>query len=112
MLHDLPGGVRMGWASMETRLVIARLPRVRDRIQSFSAVIGLGDKTSHRIQWSYDVDRGDLLTTFEVINLAFDINTRSSMTIPAHIYAAEDSAFHKDLAPTTTVARPLMRCWM
>ena len=103
MLHELPGGVRMGWASMETRMVIRRLPRVGDRIQSFSAVIGLHDKTSHRIQWAYDIERGDLLTTFEVVNLAFDVTARASMSIPSHIRDAEQAVLHNDIAPRPSI---------
>ncbi len=99
MVHEGPGGIRMGWASMETRLRIARLPRAGDRIQSFSAVIGLRDKTSHRILWAYDVERGDLLITFEIVNLAFDIGARSAMSIPPHIRKYEESATQIDLAP-------------
>lgn len=104
MLYDGPNGERMGWASMETRMAIARLPRLGDRIQSFSAVIALHDKTSHRIQWAYDIDRGDLLTTFEVVNLAFDISARSPMSIPATIRDAELSVLHADLAPRVPAA--------
>ncbi len=100
MVHEGPGGIRMGWASMETRLRVARLPRAGDRIQSFSAVIGLRDKTSHRILWAYDVDRGDLLITFEIVNLAFDIGARTSMSIPPHIREFELAATHEDLAPS------------
>jgi acyl-CoA thioesterase FadM len=99
LLQEGPNGERMGWASMETRMVIRRLPRRGDRIQSFSAVIGLRDKTSHRIQWAYDVDREDLLVTFEVVNLAFDTNARRPMSIPDRIRAAEQTALHADLAP-------------
>jgi len=99
MIHDGPDGIRMGWASMETRLRVARLPRAGDRIQSFSAVIALRDKTSHRILWAYDVDRGDLLITFEIVNLAFDIGARAAMSIPPHIRAFEQAATHEDLAP-------------
>jgi len=100
MVHVGPGGIRMGWASMETRLRVARLPRAGDRIQSFSAVIGLRDKTSHRILWAYDVDRGDLLITFEIVNLAFDIEARAAMSIPPNIREFEQAATHDDLAPT------------
>lgn len=99
MVHEGPDGLRMGWASMETRMAIARLPRLGDRIQSFSAVIALADKTSHRIQWAYDVERHELLTTFEVVNLAFDIGARGPMSIPTHIREAETSVLHTDLAP-------------
>ena len=99
MLHELPGGVTMGWASMETRMVIARLPRLGDRVQSFSAAIALHDKVTHRVQWVYDLDRGDLLTTFEIVNLAFDIKARAAISIPANIRSAERALVHEDLAP-------------
>ncbi len=99
MLHVTPDGRRMGWASMETRLAMRRLPRVGDRIQSFSAVLALADKTSHRILWAYDVDREDLLVSFEIVNLAFDIAARAPMSIPDNIRAAETTMLHRDLAP-------------
>ena len=99
MLHEGPNGERMGWASMETRIVIRRLPRLGDRIQSFSAVIGLGDKVMHNIMWAFDVDREELLSTFEVVNLAFDTGARRPMQIPDHIRAAQAAQLHPDLAP-------------
>ena len=98
-LHEGPDGERMGWASMETRMCIRRLPNLGDRIQSFSAVLALADKTSHRIQWAYDVERADLLTTFEVVNLAFDITARRPMSIPARQRAAEAAVLRPDLRP-------------
>jgi len=93
----------MGWASMETRMGIARLPRLGDRIQSFSAVLTVADKVLHNIMWAYDVDRGDLLVTFEVVNLAFDIAARRPMTIPDHIRADEERLVQADLAPRVPV---------
>ena len=99
MLHEGPNGERMGWASMETRIVTRRLPRLGDRIQSFSAVIGLADKVMHNIMWAYDVDRAELLVTFEVVNLAFDIGARRPMQIPDHIRAIQAAQIHADLAP-------------
>jgi acyl-CoA thioesterase FadM len=99
LLHEGPNGERMGWASMETRMRIQRLPRVGDQIQSFSAVIGLADKVMHNIMWAFDVDREELLTTFEVVNLAFDIGGRRPMQIPARIRAAEATLLNPDLAP-------------
>jgi acyl-CoA thioesterase FadM len=99
MLHTTDDGRRMGWASMETRLAIRRLPRAGERIQSFSAVLALADKTSHRILWAYDADREDLLVSFEIVNLAFDIAARAPMSIPDHIRAAETRVLHPELAP-------------
>jgi len=104
MLHVTDDGRRMGWASMETRLAMRRLPRVGDRIQSFSAVLALADKTSHRILWAYDVEREDLLVSFEIVNLAFDIAARAPMSIPDNIRAAETSMLHTDLAPQASSA--------
>ncbi len=99
LLHEGPNGERMGWASMETRMRIRRLPRVGDHIQSFSAVIGLADKVMHNIMWAYDVDREELLTTFEVVNLAFDIAARRPMQIPEGLRTAEAALLNHDLAP-------------
>jgi acyl-CoA thioesterase FadM len=99
LLHDGPNGEKMGWASMETRMAIRRLPRVGDRLESFSAVVGLRDKTSHRILWAYDADAGDLLMSFEIVNLAFDTVHRAPMSIPEEIRAVELSDLHEDLNP-------------
>lgn len=103
-LHDGPNGERMGWASMETRMASMRLPRLGDRIQSFGALIEMRDKTTHRIQWAYDLDRGDLLTSFETVSLAFDTVGRRAMSIPQHIRDGELSTLQPDLAPTTAAA--------
>lgn len=99
LLHEGPNGERMGWASMETRMAIRRLPRLGDRIQSFSAMIALADKVMHNIMWAYDVDSEELLTTFEVVNLAFDLGGRRPMQIPDHIRAAQAQLLQPDLAP-------------
>lgn len=99
MLHTTDDGRRMGWASMETRLAIRRLPRAGDRIQSFSAVLAMADKTSHRILWAYDVDREDLLVSFEIVNLAFDVAARAPMSIPQRFRDMERTVLHPELAP-------------
>lgn len=99
LLHDGPNGERMGWASMETRMVVNRLPHLGERIQSFSAVTVLADKVMQNIMWAYAVDSGELLTTFEVVNLAFDVNHRRPMPIPDRIRAYERRILHPELAP-------------
>jgi acyl-CoA thioesterase FadM len=99
LLHDGPNGEKMGWASMETRMAIRRLPHAGDRVESFSAVVGLRDKTSHRILWAFDPDAGDLLMSFEIVNLAFDTVQRAPMSIPDEIRTVEEADLHADLAP-------------
>lgn len=86
-LHDGPNGEVIGFASMETRLSIVRLPRLGDRIQSFAATRDVADKTMHQVMWVYDLDRGDVLTTFEVVNLAFDTVGRRAVSIPDDLRA-------------------------
>ncbi|MDE0804646.1 MAG: thioesterase family protein [Acidimicrobiales bacterium] len=98
-LHDGPNGEKMGWAAMETRMLTLRLPKVGDRIESFGALIGMADKTTHRVHWTFDVERGDLLTSFETVSLAFDTIGRRPMSIPQWIRDGEAASLHPDLAP-------------
>lgn len=98
-LDEGADGTLMGWASMETRIQVARLPRAGDRIQSFGACVAVHDKVTHRVHWAYDVDRGDLLTAFEVVSLAFDVRSRRPMRIPDATRERELAALQPALAP-------------
>ena len=98
-LEELPGGELMGWATVETRIQIRRLPLEGDRVQSFGATVALHDKVTHRVHWCFGAETGDLLVGFEIVNLAFDTRTRRPMRIPdAHARRAR-AALHPDLAP-------------
>ena len=82
ILHETADGVLMGWASMETRVQVGKMPTVGDRIQSFGAGVAVHDKVMHRVHWAFDVESGELLTAFESISMAFDIKGRRPMSIP------------------------------
>ena len=97
VLHDGPDGEQIGFASMETRLVVHRLARHGDRVQSFGATVALADKVSQQAMWVFDVDRGDLLATFEVVNLAFDTVARRAVRIPDDLRVLHQRRFHEDL---------------
>jgi acyl-CoA thioester hydrolase len=99
MLDETPDGRLMGWASMETRLQVARLPRVGDRIQSFGAGVAVRDKVTHRVHWAFDLERGELLTAFETVSMAFDIRARRPISIPPEQRARDLAALQPDLAP-------------
>lgn len=101
--HDTGEGELMGWASMETRLVVNAWPRLGDRIQSFGAPIQVLDKVTHRIQWAFDLDSGTLLNAFEVVSMAFDIRARRPMRIPERLRRRELELRQPDLAPRTLV---------
>ncbi len=94
-----PNGERMGWATMESRLRVNRLPSSGTRVQSFAATTAIERKTTRTTMWAYDLDEGDVLIAFEVVNLAFDIDARRSMLIPDDYLAAEQQRFHPELLP-------------
>lgn len=98
-LHPGPNGELIGWATLEHRIVVDRLPRRGDRIQSFGAVAALGDKTTHRIMWAYDVDRADLLVAFEVVDVALDTVSRRAVPIPDDLRAHAEERLRTDLLP-------------
>ena len=98
-LYESPAGVRMGWASMETRVQMGELPRVGDRVQAFGAAVAIHDKVIHRVHWTYDLDTEVLLTAFESVSLAFDIGGRRPMSIPEGYRAKAERTVQPDLAP-------------
>jgi acyl-CoA thioesterase FadM len=103
-LHEGPDGELMGWAMMETRVQLARLPRLGTRIQSFGATIAVHERATHRIHWCYDLDSGEPLCAFEAVDVAFDTRSRRSMVIPASFRRQHESSLHPDLAPAKPAA--------
>ena len=97
--YDTPDGKKMAWAAMENRCTINAWPRLGDRIQSFGAPVAIFDKVTHRVQWAYDLDSGDILNAFEVVSLAFDINQRRPMAIPEAFRASETAQLQPQLLP-------------
>jgi hypothetical protein len=84
---------------METRGVINRLPKLGTRIQSFGATTAIADKTTQTSMWVYDLDGGgdrggDLLASFEVVSVLFDIGARRAMSIPDDMRAEQIAQLH------------------
>ncbi len=101
-LVDGPDGELMGWALMETRVQLARLPRVGTRIQSFGATIAIHERATHRVHWCYDLDTGNVLCAFEAVDVAFDTRARRTMVIPEPVRRRQESVLHRDLAPRSS----------
>jgi hypothetical protein len=99
VLHETSDGVRMGWASMETRVQVGHLPSPGDRVQSFGAAVAVHDKVMHRVHWAFDLDSGALLTAFESVSMAFDIGGRRPMSIPDGYRRILLDRLQPDLAP-------------
>ncbi len=93
----LPGGGRMGWASLEMRSVRLAPLRAGLRIQSFSAPLELGRKTSLRRYWVYDLDRGEALLVNDVLDIALDLERRRAMEIPEALRANLEQQRRPDL---------------
>ena len=96
-LEPVAGGGQMGFATMETRATWARPARAGDRVQSFGAELDIQAKTMLSRNWLLDVDQGDLIAVFSVVNVAFDITTRRAIVIPDDVRRRLDGRFHADL---------------
>lgn len=81
-LQTLPDGGKMGWAILESRGILRRLPRAGTRVQSFGVEVEVGRKTSYRHSWVFDVDQGDILCMSSTVDIAFDITRRRAIDIP------------------------------
>ncbi|MGA9278515.1 thioesterase family protein [Ilumatobacter sp.] len=97
LVHTGPNGEKVGWATMETRIGVNRLPEVGTRIQSFGATTAIADKTTQMSMWAYDVDSGELLVSFEVVSVLFNIDARRAMSIPDDMRAGHAANLHPEL---------------
>ena len=91
-------GDQLAFASMETRFWINRLPAIGTRIQSFGAVVEVGEKISRDVGWSFDLDSGELLVAFEGIDLAFNITQRKAIAMSPAQRARETARLYPELA--------------
>jgi len=99
VLHPGPDGQLIGWATMEHRMAIRRWPRAGDRIQSFGCTVSLFEKGTHRLMWAHDVDRGELLAAFEVVDVALDTVSRRAVPIPDDLRREAAARLRPDLRP-------------
>jgi acyl-CoA thioester hydrolase len=96
-LEPLAGGGQMGFATMETRATWARPARIGDRLQSFGAEVDIQTKTMLGRHWLFDVDRGELVAVFSLVNLAFDLTSRRAIAFPDDVRRRIERRHHPDL---------------
>ncbi len=94
-----PDGIKLAWATMESRVRVNLLPAKGTRIQSFGAVTAMARKTNRMSMWSFDLDTAALLVSFEVVNLAFDIDARRSLVIPDDVREQDHLRLHPEFLP-------------
>jgi hypothetical protein len=79
------GGHRLGWASLETRIVRVAQARAGDRLSSIGAEIGLHAKVRHSRRWLFNVASGRLVSLNDDVSIALDLDARRSIEIPPTI---------------------------
>lgn len=96
LVYTGPAGQDIAWATMETRVAIGRLPQIGTRLQSFSATTAMADKTTQTSMWVYDLNSAEMLASFEVVSVLFDIGARRAMSIPDEMRTAQSSQLHPE----------------
>lgn len=76
-------GRRLGWASLETRMVRVGQARAGDRLCSIGAEIGLHPKVRHSRRWLFDMTTGALVSLNDNVSIALDLDARRSIEIPS-----------------------------
>jgi acyl-CoA thioesterase FadM len=79
------GGHRLGWASLETRMVRVSPARVGDTLCSIGAEIGLHPKVRHSRRWLFNTTTGHLVSLNDNVSIALDLDARRSIEIPPTI---------------------------
>ena len=96
-MFDLEDGGRMSMAALETRSLLSESPRVGTRIQSFSATVEVGSKTTIRRAWVFDLDRERLLFSNTFVDIALHLGQRRAIRIPPELRARFEATAQLDL---------------
>lgn len=91
-------GHLMGWAMMESRQVVTRLPRLGDVLTSYQAQTLVADKVHCNTRWVYQEGTGALCAVMQTVALAFDIEARRPVRIPERQRAELMAHYHPELA--------------
>ncbi|HLI67006.1 MAG TPA: thioesterase family protein [Caulobacteraceae bacterium] len=82
MTFETEEGHRVGWASLETRMVRVSPARAGDQLCSIGAEIGLHSKVRHTRRWLFNTTTGRLVTLNDNVNIALDLDARRAIDIP------------------------------
>ncbi len=90
-------GRLLGWAMMESRQVLTRLPKEGERLSSYQAETRIEDKVHSTTRWIYNADSGALCAVMQSVALAFDIEARRPISIPEPNRRELMAHYHPDL---------------
>jgi acyl-CoA thioester hydrolase len=97
MTFSTDEGHRVGWASLETRMIRVSPARVGDALCSLGAEIGLHSKVRHTRRWLFNTT-GRLVTLNDNVNIALDLDARRAIDIPASIRRSIESRLVPEFA--------------
>ena len=91
-------GHRLGWASLETRMVRAGQARAGDVLSSIGAEVGLHAKVRHSRRWLFNVTSGQLVSLNDNVSIALDLDARRAIDIPPSIRRQIEASFAPEFA--------------
>lgn len=91
-------GHRLGWASLETRMVRAGAARSGDRLASIGAEVGLHAKVRHSRRWLFNVTSGQLVSLNDNVSIALDLDARKAIDIPPSLRRQIEASYAPEFA--------------
>jgi acyl-CoA thioester hydrolase len=91
-------GHRLGWASLETRMVRVNQARAGDILSSISAEVGLHAKVRHSRRWLFNLTRGQLVSLNDNVSIALDLDARRAIDIPPSIRRQIEASYAPEFA--------------
>jgi acyl-CoA thioester hydrolase len=91
-------GHRLGWASLETRMVRAGQARAGDVLSSIGAEIGLHAKVRHSRRWLFNLTSGQLVSLNDNVSIALDLDARKAIDIPPSIRRQIEASYAPEFA--------------
>jgi hypothetical protein len=92
-----PNDPKSNVADLESRNTLLELPRLGDRIQTYSADVAVARKTVRRSHWVFNVDCGALLTTGSVVMACLDLEARRAIEITGELRTMFEQRYFPDL---------------
>jgi acyl-CoA thioester hydrolase len=91
-------GHRLGWASLETRMVRVSQARAGDMLSSISAEVGLHAKVRHSRRWLFNLTSGQLVSLNDNVSIALDLDARRAIDIPPSIRRQIEASYAPEFA--------------
>lgn len=96
-IATLSDGAKIGWPTIEDRHVWYETPRAGDEVIAYSTIVQMEGKAHHWRYWSFNAKTRRLLMVKDMGLLAFDLDTRKAIDVPAESQTRLDACFHPQL---------------